>query len=147
MDVAAACSAGLGAVTVAQRSVPAFDLASGALAARIGWFNLVIGAFNLLPALPLDGGRVLRALLERREGPLLATHHAARIARKLAWVLVVVLAQWIGGLIWWFAKRPDVRAASVLPPTPAGWYSDGTTTGLRWWDGTRWTEHRASTQP
>jgi hypothetical protein len=28
-------------------------------------------------------------------------------------------------------------------PAAAGWYSDGQQPGLRWWDGTQWTEHRA----
>ena len=27
------------------------------------------------------------------------------------------------------------------PPPPPGWYQDPSGPGLRWWDGTRWTEH------
>jgi hypothetical protein len=62
---------------------------------------------------------------------------------KLTWILIVALAGWIGALIWQFAKRDDVLAmAGTLPPPPAGWYPDPGMNGLRWWDGSRWTEHR-----
>jgi hypothetical protein len=67
---------------------------------------------------------------------------------KLVWILIVVLTGIIGALIWQFAKRDDVlRMAGVQPPPPPGWYAEPGNDGLRWWDGTRWTEHRAAGPP
>ncbi len=49
--------------------------------------NLGIALFNMLPAFPLDGGRVLRSMLEQRRGAVQATHIAATTGRLLAVVM------------------------------------------------------------
>ncbi len=64
-------------------------LVAGSWWARLGWLNLLLAAFNLLPALPMDGGRMLRAALARRLPRLAATRVAASVARVLAVGLVV----------------------------------------------------------
>jgi Zn-dependent protease len=46
--------------------------------------NVALGALNLVPAFPMDGGRILRAVLATRLGHLPATRVAARIGRWLA---------------------------------------------------------------
>jgi hypothetical protein len=74
-------------------------------------------------------------------------YKAAR-TEKLAWILVVVLAGIIGAIIWQYAKREQVLAMTgAVPPSPPGWYPDPGNDGLRWWDGSRWTEHRNPGSP
>lgn len=74
----------------------------GALVGWLGVINLVLGAFNLVPGFPMDGGRVLRALLWRLRGDrLAATRNAAIVGRVLAYLLITVgvfLALQPGGL-------------------------------------------------
>lgn len=52
--------------------------------------NLVLGFFNLLPALPLDGGRILRARLATFLGFRQATELAVRISQAISLVLFLV---------------------------------------------------------
>ena len=64
-------------------------------------------------------------------------------SEKLVWLLIVILGGIIGSLVWVFAKRGEVlRHAGVIPPPPPGWYPEGATGTLRWWDGVRWTDIR-----
>ena len=64
-------------------------------------------------------------------------------SEKTVWVLIVVLTQIVGALIWRFAKRREVLAAAGrIPAPPAGWYPEPGTGALRWWDGSRWTDVR-----
>jgi len=84
--------AGLALVTGAHLWPP--TLLAGSWLARLAWLNLLLGAFNLLPALPMDGGRVLRAGLAMREDRSRATAQAAQIARLLALVMIAIGVVW-----------------------------------------------------
>ena len=60
--------------------------------------NLVMGCFNLLPAFPMDGGRIFRALLATRLPYLRATFWAATIGKIVAGlgVFAALAAPWVG---------------------------------------------------
>jgi Zn-dependent protease len=97
------------------------------VAVWLGVINLFLLAFNMLPALPLDGGRILRSALWARSGDLAAaTRTASRVARGFGYLLIagglaeVVLLGSFGG-VWlaflgWFllqAAAGEVRALAA----------------------------------
>jgi Zn-dependent protease/predicted transcriptional regulator len=57
------------------------------LVARLAGANIFIAVFNLVPAFPMDGGRILRALLAMKFGGARATQLAATLGQAFAFVL------------------------------------------------------------
>lgn len=100
-------------------SAAGFDLVDAPFIVRLGLVNLVLAAFNLLPSFPMDGGRVLRALLALRVDHTRATEVAAVIGRGMALLfgalglissspLLVLIAAFV-----WFSAFEEERAARV----------------------------------
>jgi len=77
----AAIAAGLGALT----SDPTLLFLLGTTAQA----NLILGAFNLLPAIPLDGGRVWRALRQGKRAFLPATREAVLLSKFTIAILLL----------------------------------------------------------
>jgi len=86
--------------------------------AYLGWINLTLAAFNMIPAFPLDGGRVLRSILWRWKGDLTrATRISSTVGGVLAGVLmlIAVLQLFTGefvSAVWLFMIALFIRSAS-----------------------------------
>jgi Zn-dependent protease len=103
---------------------------------QLRWANLVVGFFNLLPGLPLDGGRMLRAVVWKFTGrPGTATIVAAWSGRVLAVALLVVpvsyalatgRSQDLMSMLWlafiagfmWIGAGQSIRATRVRERLP-----------------------------
>ena len=91
-----------------------------AVFAYLAWINVILGLFNLVPAFPLDGGRVLRAAIWSRKRDIVpATRIASRIGVGFGFFLML-LGIWdvfrgnvVGG-IWWVLIGMFVRGASEM---------------------------------
>lgn len=71
-----------------------FNMVEGTLADRLIAWNLIMVAFNMIPAFPMDGGRVLRAFLAMLTDYANATRLAAGVGQVLA-VLAAVVAMFV----------------------------------------------------
>ena len=71
-----------------------WDLQSSNLPRALVWSNLWLGLFNLLPAYPLDGGKILRALFSRRMDSVRATRRAIAIGQAFATLFMLT------GMLW-----------------------------------------------
>jgi Zn-dependent protease len=87
--------------------MPGLPVAIAGVVSWLSYINIFLLLFNLLPALPLDGGRVLRSALWARRGDFgSATRAAADVSRVLAIFMIVLgvlgsFSSGVGGL--WLA--------------------------------------------
>jgi Zn-dependent protease/CBS domain-containing protein len=72
---------------LSTQHLAAVESSKVALVDRLAEVNLFLALFNMIPAFPMDGGRVLRALLAIRLGHVRATEIAAMIGQAFAFVL------------------------------------------------------------
>ena len=142
----------------ARLLVPGSGGTAAVLAAALGWLawiNLLLGGFNLIPAAPLDGGRVLRAALWQRSGDRVrAAAAAARTGQGFGYLLITLgvfefLAVGLIGLwfvfLGWFlltaaraeesaavmkASLTDVHARDIMTPNPITFDSSMTVADL-----------------
>jgi CBS domain-containing protein len=86
----------------------------------LGLINWTLAAFNMLPAFPLDGGRILRSILWRSKGSLLrATRISSRIGSAFGILLILLgAASFVTGRflpgVWWFLIGMFLRNAASM---------------------------------
>ena len=119
-----ATSIGIGAVLAGASLV----IVQPQLAALVGWLgfiNLLLGLFNLIPGFPMDGGRVLRAVIWKLRGDrLAATRNAALVGRMFAYGLIglgvfvalsldIFSGLWLALIGWFLSNAAEATAVQA----------------------------------
>ncbi len=97
-----------------------FPVPVGAVLGYLAFINWLLAAFNMVPAFPLDGGRILRSALWRWKGDLRwATHKASRFGATFGFVLIALglISLFAGNLIggfWYIILGLFLRAAAQM---------------------------------
>jgi Zn-dependent protease/CBS domain-containing protein len=116
--VLAAILFGLLAGTGTLGNATLFAVAGAPFLVKLMWTNMGLAVFNLIPAFPMDGGRVFRALLALRMDHVRATDVAASVGKTVAFVfgliglwgnpILVLIALFI-----WIGAHQEARLAHV----------------------------------
>jgi Zn-dependent protease/CBS domain-containing protein len=116
----------LGALFVAIALIPGIPSAVDGVVSWLGYINLTLLVFNLIPAQPLDGGRVLHSALWRLRGDFVwATRVAANVGRAFGYVLIAggiamfifqssFSGAWLAFLGWFLLNAATAEARYLL---------------------------------
>jgi Zn-dependent protease/CBS domain-containing protein len=120
-------SLAIGAVTlVAGNLIGANAPLVAAVLGYLGVTNLLLGVFNLIPGFPLDGGRVLRAIIWRVTGSLRqATRAATLVGQVIAYLFIVagvflffsgdfINGLWFGFIGWFLLQAAQAANSQVM---------------------------------
>jgi Zn-dependent protease/CBS domain-containing protein len=116
----------LGVLFVLIALIPGIPSVADGVAAWLGYINLTLLVFNLIPAPPLDGGRVLHAALWRLRGDYVwATRVAANVGRGFGYLLIALgiamfvfessfSGAWLAFLGWFLLNAATAEARYLL---------------------------------
>jgi CBS domain-containing protein len=118
--------AGILLLSAGVQALTAWESPTGNFFTRLMWINVFLAVFNLLPAFPMDGGRVLRGLLAMRMDYARATRIAANIGQGMAFLFGFVglfinpFLILIAFFVWWGASQEAsfVEMKSALNGVP-----------------------------
>lgn len=102
---------------VSLQGLASLDFGTATLAQRLTFVNISLVVFNMIPAFPMDGGRVLRALLAMKLGAPKATELAARLGQGFAFLFVLLGLFYnpillLVGVFIYFAASSEEQAAA-----------------------------------
>ncbi|MGY8687980.1 MAG: site-2 protease family protein [Verrucomicrobiales bacterium] len=102
----------------------------GGFLTELALINVILALFNLIPAFPMDGGRVLRAWLARKNDYADATDKAAKVGRFIAGIFAVIAIA--KGLPMFFILAAFIYVVAGAERQRAFMERDAQTIGSRW---------------